>query len=579
MAHLFKVKTTKSLPSNAEIVVRNGQRCLKTKRSGKVAFLPLTNCGARYTQESRKWYVQYQDASGRWLRVPGYADKESTQQLAAELERNSERLQSGLADPFGEARATPLTRHLADYKQHLKGKANSPKHIELTFRRITRLLEECKFQTWDDISGSRIMDWLSLEREQNRIGLATTNHYLAAIKAFALWMVKDGRAPSNPLLYLQALNTATDTRRKRRALSASEFAALIAAAERGAAIQGVSGRDRAMLYVLAAWTGFRRGELASLTGRSLNLTGDVATISVQASYSKRRRDDQVPLHPAVVERLREWLRDRTQSIDAPLFDLRTKAGELRRTSKMMRLDLQAARQSWLQAAADSPEERRRREESDYLKYHSEAGLYADFHANRHTFISNLAKAGVSPKVAQTIARHSDVNLTMNVYSHVGIGEQDAAIRSLASPPAHIARDQRNPGEKAEKFAHRFAQTSDARGRRMASGVRADQHGHPRDENANPKRAKQLVILCHAVSPDDSNSGGGIRTPDTRIMILRAENCNPLRAADLGQPPLARCTYCCTQVELSHELAALICNWPTLSDRRRQALSALANVDF
>lgn len=69
-----------------------------------------------------------------------------------------------------------------------------------------------------------------------------------------------------------------------------------------------------------------------------------------------------------------------------------------------------------------------------ISYCDEDGLYADFHANRHTFISNLAKAGVSPKIAQSIARHNDVNLTLNVYSHMGISEQAAAIRSLASPP-------------------------------------------------------------------------------------------------------------------------------------------------
>jgi hypothetical protein len=69
-----------------------------------------------------------------------------------------------------------------------------------------------------------------------------------------------------------------------------------------------------------------------------------------------------------------------------------------------------------------------------LAYCNDDGLYADFHANRHTFISNLARAGVSPKMAQSIARHSDVNLTLNVYSHVGIGEQATAIQSLPGPP-------------------------------------------------------------------------------------------------------------------------------------------------
>jgi len=36
------------------------------------------------------------------------------------------------------------------------------------------------------------------------------------------------------------------------------------------------------------------------------------------------------------------------------------------------------------------------------------------------FIINLSKAGVSPKTDQTLARHSDINLTMNTYTMLGV---------------------------------------------------------------------------------------------------------------------------------------------------------------
>jgi integrase len=101
---------------------------------------------------------------------------------------------------------------------------------------------------------------------------------------------------------------------------------------------------------------------------------------------------------------------------------------------MMMVDLERAREAWIKEAEKNKKERKRREESDFLTYQDENGMYADFHANRHTFISNLAKSGVSPKVAQTLARHSDINLTMNVYSHVQMEEQAAAAAALAPPP-------------------------------------------------------------------------------------------------------------------------------------------------
>ena len=154
-----------------------------------------------------------------------------------------------------------------------------------------------------------------------------------------------------------------------------------------------------------------------------------------AAYSKRRRQDVVPLHPEVATRLQSWLSEKKDlPASQPVFDLKASGGGLRRTSLMMKLDLERARDAWIEEAGKSNKERKHREESDYLQYQDESGLYADFHANRHTFISNLAKSGVSPKVAQTMARHSDINLTMNVYSHVNMEEQAAAAAALAPPP-------------------------------------------------------------------------------------------------------------------------------------------------
>src|SRR3984957_11478267 len=62
------------------------------------------------------------------------------------------------------------------------------------------------------------------------------------------------------------------------------------------------------------------------------------------------------------------------------------------------------------------------------------GRVFDFHAIRHQFISNLAAAGVHPKVAQTLARHSTITLTMDRYTHLGLLDQTAALDKLPSLP-------------------------------------------------------------------------------------------------------------------------------------------------
>jgi hypothetical protein len=53
-----------------------------------------------------------------------------------------------------------------------------------------------------------------------------------------------------------------------------------------------------------------------------------------------------------------------------------------------------------------------------------------FHALRKTFITNLSKSGVSRKMAQSLARHSDINLTMNVYTDVVLEDQAIAVELL-----------------------------------------------------------------------------------------------------------------------------------------------------
>jgi integrase len=57
-----------------------------------------------------------------------------------------------------------------------------------------------------------------------------------------------------------------------------------------------------------------------------------------------------------------------------------------------------------------------------------------FYSMRHTFISNLARSGVSPKIAQSLARHSTIGLTMNTYTHIGLYDERAALDSLPELP-------------------------------------------------------------------------------------------------------------------------------------------------
>ena len=63
-----------------------------------------------------------------------------------------------------------------------------------------------------------------------------------------------------------------------------------------------------------------------------------------------------------------------------------------------------------------------------------SGRYVDFHSLRHSFASILHLSGVSPKVAQSLLRHSTIGLTMDTYTHIGLYDERAAINSLPALP-------------------------------------------------------------------------------------------------------------------------------------------------
>jgi len=392
--------------------------------------------GKRVKGKSKKWWGRYRDATGVERRVPLAVDKTAAQAMLNEVLRKVEREKAGLIDPTEEQRKRPLSEHVADFKRYLKNKGVTPKQVHTASAQLQCMIDGNKWKLIGDISASGALDFLGGLREAGK-SAQTYNHYLKSAKQFTRWLVRDRRALVDPLAHLSKLNVSTDRRHDRRALTTEEFTLLIEAAQDGKVIETIPGADRAMMYVLAGWTGFRKGEIGSLTRRSFRLDDEPATATVAASFSKRKRQDTQILHPEVVRRLNEWLATKPDlKVDDLLFPVsgRVPGGKERKTHKMMKLDLEAARKKWI-ADGETPEEQERRTKTDFLCYESDDGLFADFHSNRHLVITSLERAGLSPKMAQTLARHSDLRLTLGVYTHVGLCHQTVAIHSLPAPPS------------------------------------------------------------------------------------------------------------------------------------------------
>lgn len=52
------------------------------------------------------------------------------------------------------------------------------------------------------------------------------------------------------------------------------------------------------------------------------------------------------------------------------------------------------------------------------------------HVCRHTYCSNMAKSGMNPKTLQYLMGHSDILVTMNVYTHIGLDDGEEELRRM-----------------------------------------------------------------------------------------------------------------------------------------------------
>lgn len=382
--------------------------------------------GKRVKGKSRTYHVRYYTPDGQRHRVKGYRDKKATEALAAELERRGIRVDAGLVDPADVHAKRPLAEHAEDFRRYLAAKENTQEYVAKLLFRLTAVLDGCRFVKIGDVQASAVVEFLGALRLEGK-SIKTANDYLSAVKGLTRWLWKDKRSALDALASLSKLSHGeANLRHARREFSPEELRRLLdAACQSPRFLRKLSGRDRYFLYLTACATGFRASELASLTPEAFNLDSDTPTATVQAACTKNRREAVQPLPLDVARNLRDYLRDKPAG--KPVWPGKWKS----RAFLMVQKDLHTARQQWL-SEAQNASERARRQESDYLAYCDSQGRYADFHALRHSYITMVGKAGVSPREHQDLARHSTYSLTSR-YTHSRFYDLAAAVQSLPIP--------------------------------------------------------------------------------------------------------------------------------------------------
>ena len=437
---------------------------------------PGTGAAHRVLAECYKspgYYGRYRDFNGRPRKVALGRDKTAAQQELAKLQREADRIRAGLDAPreVKRQKLRPLADHLLAYLAHLAALERKPQHRENVAQHVRAIAAAAAFGRLDAVTLKGTVAYLDRLHADGR-SLATCRAYCTSLKAFLTWAVEDGRLPANPLArFVYRKGKQAEKTRARRALSSEEFSRLVdAAGSSPRTVESIDGPDRAMLYVLACWTGLRRGELGSLSAESFDLAADSPTVTVQAEYRTRGRQDVIVLHDKLAPMVAAWLASKGELPPGQRVLPMGEGKSKRKTAKMVRHDLAAARRAWLREAraplaaarrlpidsrrrivARVRAEAARRRETSFLCYVNAEGAFADFHAHRVAFITNLNRAGVAPRIVQQLARHSDIRLTMGVYTALEIADQQTGIQALPAPP-------RLPGEASEAQAAKLSGT-------------------------------------------------------------------------------------------------------------------------
>lgn len=375
----------------------------------------------RVVTESRNYYAHLV-VNGKRTTVALKTDDLGKAWAALERERKRIELEAaGLGNDHLRHARRPLKEHIADWIEAVTARDVTAKHVGTLRADVERLAEMGGWRRLPDITPTRVEAVLArLQHEPGRGTSAvkkgrsaqTRNHYLAHLRQFLLWCVPE-RLVAYPLKDVRPISVEADRRHDRRSPADAEVAALFEYLARpdAPAIAGMTAQTRALGYRVSMATGFRAGELRSLTPASFDL--GAGTVTVRAGYSKRRRADTQHLPPWLVAELREAL----AGVDGPPW-----AGfPAVHPGQVLKLDLEAAGVPYEVPGPDGV-----------------TPLYFDFHSLRHWYCTAVANLpGLSPRTLLALTRHSTVELAMKVYAKAQVDQVRAAahqVRMPAPPP-------------------------------------------------------------------------------------------------------------------------------------------------
>lgn len=406
MPRVFRPTYTRAIPPAAEHCTHRDRPAVRWRgRGGKWVYGVVCDSNpGRCLVESSRHRVSYTAHDGRPASARGYADRQASDHLMAELVTRSARIHAGQLPVSAAAPRLSLTELLDKWRRYMAHNGAKPESAATLHQRARDVCRGVGAVRPADLTPAAVLDWLAERRKGPRFGARTAAEYLSAAKSFTRWCAAVEKAePVDHLSAVRRRRAESEATYKRRALPPADLSKLLAATRRSElVVYGLTGRERHALYVTACSTGLRAAELASLSPASFDLVRSEVTI--EGRRAKNRRTETLPLTADVVRAVKPLLSGRGPVW--PNRGARTSAW-WRYGARMIRRDL---------AAAGVP--------------YAVDGRVFDFHSLRGQFITDLDRAGVSLVRAQKLARHSDPKLTARHYTKPEREELAAEVAKL-----------------------------------------------------------------------------------------------------------------------------------------------------
>ncbi len=521
MATVYKRNRRKPIPDGATLKTFRGKAVAEwVDGRGDKQRAPLTEDGQAVMIEAKHYTIEYFDHEGQRHRVgTKIADKDEALRAANDLETKADHRRRGYIDARQEKLTNegrrPLSEALAAFRSKMVAAGRCEQHIDGTCGFITSVSEAAGFDTISAITADGVHAYAEDLGKQR--SARTVQACLTALKSFTKWLVKEGKLPTDPLVSVSKPNPKSDRRRERRMLLTDEWHWLRSVTlSDGAQRFKIEADERVLLYATAIQTGLRSSELRSLTRRRMFLDGEQPYITCKASSTKNKQFARQYIQPALADQLR--LHAAKKTLGTSVFAMPATED----VASMLRSDLHPARQEWIKAAKNDPEERLRREQSDFLADVNHDGEHLDFHALRHTCGAWLAMTGAHPKAVQAIMRHSSITLTMDTYGHLFPGQEAETVARLPAmmtdPPEALAATGTDD-EAAEGWAQNGAHLKGNSGREEARGDQKEKASVDSGPGCNTLPLSVLGEEGQDVASLDESRPGRIRTSNQQIMSL------------------------------------------------------------